>query len=85
MSDVRQRGKSVFNDGQFRVEGEPESVDLIIQPKGPAIDGSVQWFQADVNSPTFNWTSKAPSGAWVQLGALHPGGWMESWGWWNSQ
>ena len=42
VSDVRQRGKSVFNDGLFRVEGEPESVDLIIQPKGPAIDGSVR-------------------------------------------
>ena len=42
VSDVRQRGKSVFNDGLFRVEGEPESVDLIIQPKGPAIDGIVR-------------------------------------------
>jgi prepilin-type N-terminal cleavage/methylation domain-containing protein/prepilin-type processing-associated H-X9-DG protein len=50
-----------------------------------AIDGSVQWFQADVNSPTFNWTSKAPSGAWVQMGVVHTGGWMVSWGWWNSQ
>src|SRR5205809_7705509 len=35
-------GKSVFDDGFFRVEAEPESVDLIIQPKGPAIDGIVR-------------------------------------------
>jgi hypothetical protein len=41
VSDMRQRGKSVFTDGVFRVEAEPESVDLIIQPKGPAIDGMV--------------------------------------------
>ena len=41
VSDVRQRGKSVFNDGFFQVEAEPETVDLIIQPKGPAIDGIV--------------------------------------------
>jgi hypothetical protein len=42
VSDVRQRGKSVFNEGLFQVEAEPESVDLIIQPKGPAIDGNVR-------------------------------------------
>ena len=50
-----------------------------------SIDGSVQWFQADPNTPTFNWTSRAPSGRWIQLGALHPNGWQESWGWWNTQ
>ena len=42
VSDLRQRGKSVFNDGQFQVGGEPESVDLMIQPKGPAIAGIVR-------------------------------------------
>jgi hypothetical protein len=42
VSDVRQRGKSVFNDGFFQVDAGPESVDLIIQPKGPAIDGIVR-------------------------------------------
>jgi prepilin-type N-terminal cleavage/methylation domain-containing protein/prepilin-type processing-associated H-X9-DG protein len=53
-----------------------------------AIDGSVQWFKADVNSPTFSWTSRAPSGQWVQLGVVHAGGtgaWAISWGWWNGQ
>ena len=49
-----------------------------------AIDGSVQWIQVDINSPTFSWTSRAPSGRWVQLGALHDG-WSDSWGWWNKQ
>ncbi|MDB5319530.1 MAG: N-terminal cleavage protein [Phycisphaerales bacterium] len=50
-----------------------------------SIDGSVHWFQADVNSPTFSWTSRAPSGAWVQLGVVQTGGWQVAWGWWNTQ
>ena len=42
VSDMRQGGKSVFNDGTIRVEAEPESVDLIIHSKGAAIDGVVR-------------------------------------------
>jgi prepilin-type N-terminal cleavage/methylation domain-containing protein len=50
-----------------------------------SIDGSVHWFQADLNSPTFSWTSQAPSRAWVQLGVVQSGGWQVAWGWWNKQ
>jgi Carboxypeptidase regulatory-like domain len=42
VSDMRQRGKSVFNDGIIRVEAEPESVELIVNAKGPAIEGIVR-------------------------------------------
>jgi hypothetical protein len=44
-----------------------------------SIDGSVHWFQEPWEATTFNWRARAPSGAWVHIGADC------SWGTWNGE
>jgi prepilin-type N-terminal cleavage/methylation domain-containing protein len=63
--------------------GHASSDQLGHQHRGGAhyasIDGSVHWFVEDRTADTRSWSSQAPSGNWVELGADKP------WGWWNHQ